>query len=132
MAKILAIDFGTRKSGLAISDENQVFASKLGIIKSSDQSQFFKELESIISSNSIAKILLGLPDDKDFFGNISGVYGKIITTGKLLEEKFKVEVEFWNESMTTILARENNKKALVDDESARIILQEYLDFKNSK
>jgi putative Holliday junction resolvase len=130
MAKILAIDFGTRKSGLATSDENQVFANKLGIIQSSNIKIFLKEIKVIISTHSISKILIGLPDEKDFFGKNSGVYGKIITTGRLLEEKFKIEVEFWNESMTTILARENSRKSHVDDESARIILQEYLDFKN--
>lgn len=130
MARILAIDFGSTKSGLAISDENKIFASKLGIIKSRDVNDFLDSIKKIVNASNIKKIIIGLPDEKDFFGNISSIYGKIVSASKIIQEKLQLEVEFWNESMTTILAKQNSKKELVDDEAARIILQEYLDFIN--
>lgn len=132
MARILSIDFGTIKSGLAISDVNNIFASKFGIVKSSNLHAFTDQIKNIVRSNDVDKIIIGLPDEKDYFGNENMIYFKILSISKLLRNVLKVKVEFWNESMTTILARENSKKPLVDDESARIILQEYLDFKNKK
>lgn len=132
MARTLAIDFGTSKSGLAISDVNNIFASKFGIVKSSNLKNFSELIQKIVSSNNIGKILIGLPDEKDYLGNESQIYLKILSVSKVLKNAFKVKVAFWDESMTTVLAKENSKKRLIDDESARIILQEYLDFKNKK
>ena len=58
MTKVLGIDYGEKRIGLAISDESQTFARELDILS---PKEFWQSLNSIISSNEIGQIVLGWP-----------------------------------------------------------------------
>jgi putative Holliday junction resolvase len=56
--KILGIDYGTKRIGLAISDENQMFARELAIFS---PKQFWQEIKNIIDEHAVSAIVIGLP-----------------------------------------------------------------------
>jgi len=120
--KILGIDYGEKRIGLAVSDESQTLARELDILAPKD---FFKELPSIIADNQISQIVLGWPLNME---------GKMTEKTKEVES-FKLEiqgltfipVEVFDErlssSMTKNLPGGHEKK---DSLAAQIILQNYL------
>lgn len=121
--KILGIDYGTKRVGLAISDETQTLARELTIL---NPQQFWSQIEELISIEGIERIVLGLPL------NMSG--GNTASTE--LAQKFSDElqkrfpetpVEFMDERLTSVMAESMGRKTDIDSLAAQIILQNYLD-----
>lgn len=138
--KYLGIDYGKKRMGLAISDELGMFAKPIEAIQNKGLEVAIKEIKSLIDRENLDFIVIGLPDTgrKSELEQI-----KIIKSfGDKLFKQTKISFEYWNESFSSVEAftnlkakgkksRSNIEKKL-DSESARIILQGYLDFKNSK
>ncbi|HEX9805048.1 MAG TPA: Holliday junction resolvase RuvX [Candidatus Dojkabacteria bacterium] len=137
MGQILAIDYGKRKIGLALSDEDKIFAAPLPmmLVKSDDEA-----VEGIItimqSAGFVESILLGLPLGFDFKPTqMSRIVKKF---AEKLKKKIDTEIKiaFTNEVLTSKQAEQGRskkfKKEKSDSEAARIFLQEYLDHKNLK
>ncbi|MCF7836677.1 Holliday junction resolvase RuvX [Candidatus Gracilibacteria bacterium] len=131
--KILALDFGGRRVGVAFGDsEIGVAAARNFLVNNSD---LLDNLAELVEQDKIEKILVGLP---------LGFSGETRQTNstrdfvKKLEAKVAVAIELVDERFTSKIAETNlhaagensrQQKTLVDSESARIILQEYLDSK---
>jgi len=130
--KILSIDYGTKRVGLALSDETQTFAHRIEpIVNFKDEKELLIKLAKLIEFEQAAEIIIGLPlgvDEKD-----TEMSKKIQNFVQTLKTIVKSSVKTVNETYTTRSAYSNlgiNKSIKsIDSESARILLQEYLDDK---
>lgn len=132
--KIMSIDYGDVRTGIAISDIRGILASPLCVIKESYQPKLVDKIIELINENKIEKIVIGLPR------NMDGSYGyrcdDCKALGQAISEKINIDIEFEDERLTTVMAHnilsDNNvrgakRKQTVDAVSAVMILQSYLD-----
>lgn len=125
----LGIDWGDRKIGLAVAEEETRMAFGLQTIL--NDASLWQNLEKIIQSHSIEKIVIGISKHQIQNDNSQ----KIKLFAQELENKFGKAIFFTEEMFSTREAQNNLKQAEVknigqkdDVESARILLQSYLDF----
>lgn len=132
--KVLAIDYGTKKIGLAISNEGNKSAKPFGNLTTSHKNLY--ELKKIVEENNIYKIIVGVPIAEHQYG-FKMTHIAIEFLNKL-KVNFEIEIIEWDESFTTFYAVEKmkeagikegkrNKRGTTDRWAAAIILQEYLD-----
>ncbi len=137
--RILGIDYGDVRTGLAISDPTGTLASGLGTLKAYSDERLLEEISPYITQYQPSEIVLGLPI------NMNGSRGdravKAEQFAEKLRERFSLEVILLDERCTTMLAhnilnttdtRGKKRKGVVDTLSAEIILQNYLDSKKFK
>ncbi len=133
MGRILAIDFGGKRTGLAATDPLQIIVSGIGAYKTTE---VIAEIEDYIGRESVEKIVVGYPFFDEEFNHLfkKRLDGFIRT----MREKFpEIPVDLHDESFTSAKAKQvimdsgakqktRRDKSLVDKVSAVIILQEYL------
>ncbi len=135
--RILGIDYGLKRIGLALSDPLKIFAYPYKTLI--NDKNFWNELSGVIQEKNVTKIILGFPLNES--GSKSHVTDQVGKFAKELENKFKKEVILWDERYTSVMAREKilesvtkkskrRDKGLLDQNSAAIILQEYLNSLN--
>ena len=139
MGRILAIDFGKKNIGLAVSDETKTIASGLDGFHYNNKKEVIEKLKTVIREKEIEKIVLGYPISMS--GKITQIGLLVLNFKKLLEEKFALPVELLDERFTTEIARQTIQqvkrksippKSLIDKVSATIILQDYLSQQNKE
>lgn len=133
MARILAIDYGQKRTGIAITDELQIIASGLTTVYTKELIDF---LSNYLRSEKVELIIVGEPKQKD--GSASESEALIGPFLKQLDNKFPdIPVKRVDERFTSKMAfqsmidgglkkKQRQNKALVDEISATIILQDYL------
>lgn len=133
MGRILALDYGSKRTGIAITDELQLIASGLTTVATSELMDFLKKY---IASEKVKLVLVGEPKQKD--GTHSNIEEEIQKFLKKFSEAFSdLQVKRVDERYTSKMAfqtmidsglkkKQRQNKALVDEISATIILQEYL------
>jgi len=133
MARILAIDYGQKRTGIAVTDELQIIASGLTTVNTKELISFLKEY---VCKENVELILVGEPKQKD--GSSSEIELLIEPFLKKLTKEFPhIEIKRFDERFTSKLAfqsmidgglkkKQRQNKALVDKISATIILQDYL------
>lgn len=133
--KIMSVDYGDRRTGIALSDIRGILASPLTVIKESYQPKLAKEIVNLAVDNDVKTVVIGLPR------NMDGSYGYRCDECKSLGEAIsninaELNICFEDERLTTVMAHnvlsENNvrgkkRKDTVDAVSAVMILQSYLD-----
>ena len=133
MSRILALDFGTKRTGIAVTDELQLIASGLTTVATQDLLPF---LEKYFSEENVELVLLGEPKRMDNTASESEV-GIQEFIKKFIEKFPEMKVERVDERFTSKMAfqsmidsglkkKQRKNKALVDEISATIILQSYL------
>ncbi len=136
LRRILAIDYGKKRIGLALSDPLLTFAYPYKTI--SNDNNFQKELSALLVKKNIEKIILGYPLKEN--GEYTILTEEVLKFKERLEKKYKIEVILRDERYTSSIAQEmifqsvNKKskrrdKGLLDQNSAAVILQDYLDEK---
>lgn len=129
--KILGLDIGDKRIGIAISDRDERLSAPLTII---DNDRYFKSgLEKIINEYRINKIVIGMP--YTLKGTIGPQGLKIIDFVKEKIDFEGVDIIYFDERFTSTIPenkikKKGLKKRLLDKLSAAIILQDYLDRKN--
>lgn len=120
---ILALDFGTKKVGLAIS--HGLLAEPLkSVLYRGQEKEFYSHIAKIITEQKVGKIVIGLPLDS---GQESLQSRWSREQAVKLSEKIKLEIEFVDESFTTLQAiDELSGDGDIDSQSAKIILEQYL------
>lgn len=121
---ILALDYGEKHVGLAMSDPEDRIALKYKTIIYQNQAQLMQELEQICQSEQITKIVIGLP--KSLRGGDSPQTRQVLQFAKYVKMKLSRSVILEDERLTTKQAEKSGEKNL-HEESARLILQTYLD-----
>lgn len=129
--KILGLDIGDKRIGIAISDRDERLSAPLTII---DNDRYFKSgLEKIINEYRINKIVIGMP--YTLKGTIGEQGLKVIDLVKAKIDFEGVDIIYFDERFTSTIPenkikKKGLKKRLLDKLSAAIILQDYLDRKN--
>ena len=134
--RILSIDHGEKRVGLAISDENEKLASRFLTVENKSLDNLIKKIKNVVLEKNISKIILGIPIG---FKGESAQTRNIKGFSANLSENIDIPIIEINEIFTSKMAEENLKKAgiksenikeIIDQEAARIILQDYLDKKD--
>jgi putative Holliday junction resolvase len=135
--RIMGIDFGKIRIGIALSDSLKMFAIAHKTIL--NNSATINELEKIVKEKNVIKFILGIPnEERQKKDSKTSVINDVKKFKDNLIKKFSFEVELWDETYTSVIAQQRilesvNKKVkrqnknLLDMYSAAIILQEYLD-----
>ena len=127
--KVLAIDHGEKRIGLALSDPRGIIASPLPTLNIKSLVDAIEKIHRISKSQGAELILIGLPLGPN--GEETQQSIKVRYFGDTLSRTNGTPVEYWNESFTTQIAQKGpsskKKRANFDSEAARIILQEFLD-----
>jgi len=132
MGRILALDFGTKRTGIAVTDELQLIASGLTTVNTTDLLDFLKKY---FSEENVELILLGEP--KRMNNEASHVETEILKFRESLEKITTIPIKRVDERFTSKMAaqtmlysglkkKQRKNKALLDEISATIILQTYL------
>lgn len=132
--RILAIDHGTKRIGIAVSDELKMIAQPLEFILAEPFDKFLARLKELIQEKEVEMILVGLPR------NMDGSYGpaalKVQEFVAGLKDAIGIPLKLWDERLTSAQAnrfliegnvRRDKRKEKVDKTAAAILLQSYLD-----
>jgi putative holliday junction resolvase len=137
MAKILGLDVGDSKIGVALSDGLGWTAQGLTTIYRQSMRQDLGSLRKLITEHEVNEVVVGLPVKKD--GRADLQTRKTLRFAHILRQTFHLPVRTWDERFTTIQANKaleqgrvgkKKKAALIDKVAAVLILQGYLDRQN--
>lgn len=134
--KIMAVDYGDARTGLAVCDRTEFLASPIGTIEEKNAQVLAMKVAHMAKQYEVGEIVVGLPV------NMNGSRGpraeKCENFANMLNELVEVPVNLWDERSTTVTAnqilnqtnvRGKNRKAVVDTVAATVILEAYLDFR---
>ncbi|MFA6820305.1 MAG: Holliday junction resolvase RuvX [Bacteroidaceae bacterium] len=136
MSRIMAIDYGEKRTGVAVTDPAQIIANGLTTVSTSELLRF---IQDYIKKESVERFVIGQP--KQMSGENSENAGRVISFISKLRVAFPdIPVESYDERFTSRLAHQTmldgglkkmarRNKALVDEISATIILQSYMESK---
>ena len=133
--RVMAIDYGTKRIGIAISDELRMLASARGIIQNSGNAT--RDIAAMAARENVREIIVGIPKT---LGNTDSSMTREVRTfvQKLRDTLTGISVIERDERLTSVMAnsyiaqsglpkQKRQEKSLRDEEAARIVLQEYLD-----
>jgi putative holliday junction resolvase len=136
--KILAVDLGKARTGLAICDEGEVLASPVRVISERNWDRLTSMIVQEAKTLSAKQIVVGLPR------NMDGSEGESAQNARAFAEQLKaltsISIVLWDERGTTITAHEylndtdtrgKKRKAVIDAVAATVILQDYLSFRKN-
>jgi len=132
--KILGIDYGEKRIGLALSDASNIVAGSFKVLNRDTTGNWLEEIKTIVDENKIEKIVIGLP--RNMNGSLGEKGKEVLAFVKSLEKVINVPIVTWDERLTTVSAEKvlreadlsrKKRKDIVDKLSASIILQNYLD-----
>ncbi len=139
MPRIMGIDFGDVRIGIAISDEQAFLAGEAFTVREPNFEKAVARLCDLIRERNIAEVALGFPKNMD--GTIGERGEKSKHLASLLTEQTGVPVQLWDERRTSVdahrILRESGKrtkqhKGTVDAVAATLILEGYLDFRRMR
>jgi putative Holliday junction resolvase len=132
--RMMGVDMGSHKIGLAISDESGLIAQSLETIKRKSTEEDLKEITRVVDQFKIEKIVVGLPKNMD--GTLGKQAETVLEWIEGLKKRISLPVVTWDERLTTVgatkilleadLSRKKRKK-VVDQLAAALILQGFLD-----
>lgn len=134
--RIMGLDIGNNTIGVAVSDLMGMTAQGITTIKRESKKKDIEAIKDIIKEQNVNLIVSGLP--KNMNGTVGPQAEKVMKFCELIKEETKLEVEFWDERLTTVSAEKmlisgdasrKNRKKVIDKLAAVLILQNYLDFK---
>ena len=137
MGKLLGIDFGEKLVGISLSDEEMKYSFAEEALSYKTPDDLCEKINQIRRDENVEKVIVGLP--LNFKGDKTVQTLKVEKFSKDLKEKTNIPFEFQDERLTSKMShslfmekRKKNKvsKHKINAESARIILQDYLDRKN--
>ncbi len=136
--KIMAVDFGDSRTGLAVCDKSEFLASPAGVIEEKDFEKCIEKVAAAAKKNAAEEIVVGYP--KNMNNTIGERAQKCALFAEKLAELVDVPVKLWDERSTTVSAhyylnqtntRGKKRKAVVDAVAATIILESYLGFRKN-
>ncbi|HVP35707.1 MAG TPA: Holliday junction resolvase RuvX [Terriglobales bacterium] len=139
MERILGIDFGERRIGLALSDPLGKIASPFLTFDTRADGDFFQRIEQLIEKEGVNQIVLGMPRNMD--GSIGQKGKDVLDFSKKLSLRIKIPITFWDERLSSVEskrvlreagARLHKHKQKIDMLSAALILQGFLDSQRAK
>ncbi len=132
--RILALDHGTKRIGVAVSDETKTIAQPLEYISAEPFADFLVRLKKLLVEKEVDLVLIGLPRNMD--GSYGPAAQKVQAFVAILHNAITVPIKMWDERLTSAQAnriliqgkvRRDQRKEKVDKMAAAILLQSYLD-----
>lgn len=138
MSRILAIDFGERRIGLALSDPLGITAQGLPTIDTKKIKDVLAYIKDLVVEKDVAKLVVGMP--RNMNGSIGAQGEKVKKFIQKLAHKTEAEVITWDERLTSVqslksmkeMGTKQKRKEVTDRISATLILQSYLDSSRNK
>lgn len=137
MGQIMAIDYGKKRTGIAVTDDMQIVASGLDTVETAN---IFVFLSRYFAENQVDEVVVGMPTD--LRGNVSEIEGDILKFAERFQNEYPgIPVHRFDERFTSKMASyfisqsgksrtKRQDKGLIDKVSATIILQNYLEQNN--
>ena len=134
--RLLGVDFGERRVGLALSDSAGLIAQGLETLAVKSTGESLASIAAIVEAEQVLEVILGLPVNMD--GTKGAMAGKVEAFAGLLRDRVSCAVRTWDERMTSISARRamnemgmgtRGNKASLDRIAATLLLQNYLDYR---
>jgi putative holliday junction resolvase len=139
MGRYLGIDYGTKRIGLAISDELGSIAFPLDVVENTGERQVIKELGRVVAEKAVSAIVVGMPLKLDGTqGPAAENVGRFV---EAVKAGLNLPVNVWDERLSTRIAERamiegglsrRRRKQSLDQSTAQIILQSYLDACSTK
>ena len=138
MSTILALDYGEKRVGVAISDPTGTLASPLPFIPPTPKTQFFEALKKIIEERQVGLILVGFPRNMD--GSLGDSAQKVQTFIDQLKKALSIDIQAVDERLSTVQASRllsqaghsaKKQKQKIDSAAAQVLLQQFLDSKSN-
>ena len=138
MERIIGLDFGSKTTGVAVSDPFGWTAQGVEIIRRKEENKLRKMLariEELVKEYGASRIVLGLP--KNMNNSLGDRAEKSLAFKEMLERRTGLPVVMWDERLTTVAAdrtmmeagiRREHRREYVDEIAAVFILQNYLDY----
>ena len=132
--RVLGLDVGTKRTGVALSDETKLLASPLTVIEAKNKKIWTDSIKKLVSEHEVESVVVGLP--LNHHGEEGEDAKNIRIYIALLQEQLAVPVIEWDERFTTAQAERTlihadvsrqNRKQIIDKVAASILLQSYLD-----
>lgn len=132
--RILAIDHGTKRMGIAVSDALKMIAQPLEFIPAEPFDAFLERLRVVLKEQEVEQILVGLPRNMD--GSYGPAAQKVREFIAVLKDVTALPITGWDERLTSVQAnrflqdagvRVRNRRDKVDGVAAAVLLQSYLD-----
>jgi putative Holliday junction resolvase len=132
--RVLALDYGSRRIGVALSDPTGTLARPLPFLESQSDARLARQVAALATREEAALILLGLPRKMD--GTLGEAAGKVELFAVALRSATSIPVKLVDERLSTVQAsrqlQEAGKdaraqKSKIDSEAAAVLLQSYLD-----
>lgn len=137
--KIMAVDYGDARTGLAVCDRTETLASPIGVIHERDFAATVQKVSFAVREYDVKMVIVGYP--KNMNGTIGERAEKCQRFAELLRNLISVPVELWDERSTTVSAhgylnqtntRGKKRKEVVDAVAATIILESYLAYRRNQ
>ncbi len=137
--RILCIDYGEKRLGLAMSDELGITAQPFGKLEPESRKHAIEQIEEIVAANEVGQIVVGLP--LTLLGSSGEAASSVMTFARQLGRQLRMPVVTWDERLSTkqgeeVLkrggVRRKRRKQVVDSIAAAIVLQSYLDARGRK
>lgn len=136
--KILAVDYGDARTGLAVCDRDELIASPVGVIQEYNRERLLERVAAAAEEQGAARIVVGNPL------NMNGTAGErselVSAFASRLKERSGIPVVLWDERSTTVSAigilnmtdvRGKKRKAVIDAVAAVLILESYLAYRKN-
>jgi putative Holliday junction resolvase len=132
--RVLAIDYGSKRVGVAVSDPLQIIARGVGTLD--NDGALLERLGTMVRADEVVRIVVGMPYAAD--GGLGAKAREVQSFIARLRAVVTVPIDTWDESYTSVRAHETfraagmkkkqrQQKARVDEMAARLMLQEYLE-----
>ena len=134
--KIMAVDLGKARTGIAICDESEMLASPVTVIHEHNEERLLEKISQIISEQHPKLLVVGLPRNMDGSEGIQAKRTRDFSQLLLQKENSNIEIIYWDERLTSKMAKQSlshmkiakaKEKMLIDIAAAVHILQSYLD-----
>lgn len=137
--RVLAIDPGTVRLGLAVSDPSKIIAQPLTVLVRRSEAEDLRELAKLVEQHEVDEIVIGLPRTMD--GKLEAAAKEAQDFGQRIENATGRPVAYWDERLTTVAAerylieqgkRRSRRRQEVDRMAATLMLQGYLDYQRRR
>jgi putative Holliday junction resolvase len=132
--RVLAIDYGMARTGIALSDPTGLIASPYKVIPSKNYEKLLDGIGQVLSECTPEKVILGYPGRTD--GAMSEMCERVLRFREEIRQRFGVEAELLDEKYTTVIASQmlhsggikaKEQRKTIDAAAAAVLLQGYLD-----
>lgn len=134
MSRLMALDVGNKRIGVAVSDPLRLFARGLTVITRTSNKETFQAIRELVVEQEVGKLIVGLPLSMN--GEVGPQAQAVQKFADKLRAKLEVPIEMWDERLSTASASQvmfergqsaRKQKASIDSVAAAVILHDYME-----